>query len=351
MKNRAATAAFVALVLFGLSSLAMGDTKSKKVKKVQISPTVAMLPASDAVATVDVRRFFDEALPRILSGNQPILSEINAKLDEIQAKIGIDLRQFDQLAIGVAIRQISPKEYDMDPVAIARGNYNTEALVAIARLASNGTYREESISGHTVYIFSVKDVAKKNAPSVANSKVAGAVDRAVNGLTREIAITSIDKNTLALGSVARVRQTLVTKGTANTVLTGFLSRKPNTVMSFAAKTPAGLSKVLPLDNDELGKNIDSIRFLSGSMDVTGESAVLQLMAKTVRADQAQSLLETLQGLQMVGKAFLGGSKSADKQVYARMIDNAQFARTGTEVTFDLSVPQTDIDILVGGIKK
>ncbi|MGH9820451.1 MAG: hypothetical protein ACRD43_09815, partial [Pyrinomonadaceae bacterium] len=68
------------------------------------------------------------------------------------------------------------------------------------------------------------------------------------------------------------------------------------------------------------------------------------------ADQAQSLLDTLQGLQVIGKAFLGGAKGQDKEVYARMIDNAKFARVVNEVTFDLAVPQSDIDILIGGIK-
>jgi hypothetical protein len=74
------------------------------------------------------------------------------------------------------------------------------------------------------------------------------------------------------------------------------------------------------------------------------------MARTTRPEQAASLLDTLTGLQMVGKAFLGGAKGADKQVYARMIDNVKFAQAGNEVTVDLQVPQSDIDILIGQIK-
>jgi len=86
------------------------------------------------------------------------------------------------------------------------------------------------------------------------------------------------------------------------------------------------------------------------MDVTDGNAVLQVMARTVKPEQAQSLLETLEGLQMVGKALIGGSKGADKQVYARLIDSVKFARTGNEVNLDLRVSQSDIDVLVGMIK-
>jgi hypothetical protein len=121
-------------------------------------------------------------------------------------------------------------------------------------------------------------------------------------------------------------------------------------MNFAAKLPAGMSAFLPLENDELGKNIDSIQYLSGTMNVAGDSAALRLMAKTQNDTQAQSLLETLEGLQFVGKAFLGSAKGADKQVYGRMIENAKFSRSTNEVTLNLQVLQSDINVLIGGIK-
>jgi hypothetical protein len=72
-----------------------------------------------------------------------------------------------------------------------------------------------------------------------------------------------------------------------------------------------------------------------------------MTAKTLKPEQAQSLQETLEGLQMVGKALIGGSKSADKKIYARMIDNAKISRTGNEVMLNLQVPQTDINVLIG----
>lgn len=120
--------------------------------------------------------------------------------------------------------------------------------------------------------------------------------------------------------------------------------------NFAARVPEGMSAFLPMENDELGKNINSIRFVFGSVDVAGDNATVHMTAQTVETSQAQGLLETLEGLQLIGKAFLGGSKSADKQVYARMIDNARFSVKGNEVTLDLQIPQGDIDILIGSLK-
>jgi hypothetical protein len=351
MKNKV-FALFAAFVMLAASvSFSFADTGRKKaVKKRQANPAVALLPASDAVVTIDVKRFFGQALPTILASNQPMLSEITAHLDELQSKIGIDVRQFDQVAAGMTMKQVSAKETDLDPVVIARGSFNLSALVAAAKIASNGAYREEKVGDKTIYVFSIKQAAQKNAPKIANSKIAGVVDRAIDGLSHDVAVAALSTNTLAFGSLARVRQTVEGLTHVDLELTNLLSRKPASVMAFSAKTPTGMAKYLPLENDELGKNLDSIRFLYGSMDVTGNSAVVQVMARTLRNEQAQSLLETLQGLQVVGKALLGGSTGADKQVYARMIDNAQITRNGSEVVLDLSVPQSDIDVLVGRLK-
>jgi hypothetical protein len=350
MKNKIFAAFTASLLVLNLAGFAVADVQKGKAKNAQGNALVAMLPSSDAVVSFDAKRFFADGLPRILASNQPILAEIMKKIDEARDKTGIDLRQFDQVALGLAAKRISATEMDFDPVVVARGNFSAGALVAVAKLASNGTYREEKIGTHTVYVFSAKEFAEKNAPKTSNSKVGGMIDRTLNGFSKEIAVTSLGTDTLAFGSLERVRQTLGAKTHVDAEIANLLARKPNTILSFAARTPEGLSKYFKMDNDELGKNLDSIRFLSGSMDVTESAAIVNFMARTVGADQASSLLDTLNGLQMVGKAFLGGAKGADKQVYARMIDNVKFARKANEVTLDLQVPQSDIDILIGQIK-
>ena len=310
-------------------------------------PLVALLPASDGVAVLDAERFFNVGLPQVLSANQPMLAGIMAKIDEVQNKTGIDLRKFEHVAVGVTIRSSAPGRVSMEPVAIARGTFTAGALVGVARLASNGSYREEKVAGRTMYVFSAKKAAQKNLPQATGGKASAVIERTLDGLTSEIAIASLDTNILALGTAVRVRETLNARTKVDAALIGLLSRDTGSIMSFAVKTPAGLSKFVPIENDELGKNLDSIRFLAGSMDVVEGTAAARFMARTQRADQAQTLLETLEGLQAVGKAFLGGAPGPDKQVYARMIDNAKFARTGTDVSFELRVPQSDIDVLIG----
>ena len=337
-----ALGAFV-LSIFGA---AFADTKTNKAVK-QTNQLAALLPASDGVITLDIRRLLNESVPQVLSGKPQMLADINAKIDEIRDKSGLDLRQFEQVVIGVATKQISPQEVDLEPVFLARGKYNANALIALAKLASKGKYREEKIGDRMVYVFSGKEILAQKKSATKSAWFDKAIDRMIQSLTKEIAVTSFDGNTLAFGSLARVRETFESKTRVATEVLDLISRKPNAVASFGARLPDGLSKFIDMDNDQFGKTLDSIRQVSGAMEVSGDNATVSIMAKTLRADQAQNLHETLEGLQIVGKAFIGGAKGEDKKVFTRMIENARITRNVNEVSLDLQVPQSDINILLG----
>lgn len=342
---------FFALIAFSALFLnAFGVVSAQTKVNNQTNRLAALLPASDGVITLDVQRLLSESVPQVLSGKPEMLADINRKIDEIRDKTGLDARQFEQVAIGVAMKQITAREVDLEPVFLARGKYNANALIAVAKLASKGKYREEKIGSRTIYVFDGKEIVEQNKPPVKNSWFDKAIDRLIVGLSKEIAVTSLDDNTLAFGSLARVRETFETKSRISSEVLNLANRKPNAVVSFGAKLPNGLSNFFVLDNDELGKTLDSIRQMSGAVEISDGNSAVSVAAKTLNAEQSQNLHDTLQGLQMLGKAFLGGGKGEDKKVYARMIENAKITRNSTEVSLDLQVPQSDINILLAGTK-
>lgn len=332
MKYRILAAFVVSVLVFGLGGSTFADSKAKKSNA---SELVSLLPASDGVMTVDVKRFFGEALPKLLSSNQPILARITGEIDKFKSKTGIDIRQFESIAAGVTSERVSDKKHDVEPVIIARGRISSASLIGAAKLASNGKYTEERVGERTIYIFSIARLASDKDPA---------------NVSGPIAVTAIDSTTIAFGTLERVRQTVEANTKVGSDLTVLLEQNPTAVTSFAAKLPTGMKEFVPLDNDELGKNIDSIQYIYGNANVAGDIASIRTTARTLQNAQAQSLHETLEGLQMLGKAFLGNAKGADKQVFARLISNVKFSVRANEVTLDLQVPQSDIDILVGALK-
>ena len=324
--------------------------ETKKASLQTVSSLAALLPVSDGVVTVNMRRALSEALPQVLASNPTLLNKVLGKFDEIKNETGLDLRQFEQIAVGVSAKKVSAKDTTFEPIVLARGTFNSGALLALAKVAAKGKYREEKISGKTAYIFSVKQSAAQSKPKTADSQssmVENTIDKMFKGLSDEVAVSAYDTNTLVIGSAARVRETFDSKTRVGTDILDLVNRKPNSIMSFGIKLPNGLSQFVNLDNDEIGKNLEAIRQISGTIDVGGGLATVSLAAKTLEAAQAKTLQETLEGLQMIGKAFIGGGKGADKKVYARMIDNARISQSGNEVMLDLQVAQSDIDILIG----
>jgi len=335
------------LLLLNAAGLSLATPRKKVAPARQTSPLVAKLPASDAVAVIDARRVFDQALPQLLASKQDLQTKINGHLSEMQAKTGIDIRRFDSIVVGANIKQGTGKDFDLDPVVLARGSMNAGSLIAAAKLGTNAGYHEEKLGERTIYIFTPKSIADKTLPS----STSPGVSAAINHVPAEMAVATLDANTLVFGSPARVRETLEARSTVATEITSLLSPRAASVFTFAARVPAGVRDLLPMDNDELGKNIESIKFLYGWTDVTAAGASMNVTARTTNGESAQSLYDTVAFLQQLGKGMLGSSKKPENAVYARLIDNAKVTKTGSDVALDLTVAQSDIDILLASIGK
>ena len=339
----------LALLVVISAGFALADTAPKKAKaKRQTNPLVAKLPASDAVAIVDARRFFDQALPQLLASKQEMLGKLTGHMNEFQTKTGIDIRKFDQLVIGANIKNRGPKDMDADFVMLARGSMNVGSLLAAAKIATNAGYREEKIAGRTVYIFSTKSIADKNLPA---TPATGMSNKAIAEVPKEIAVATFDANTLVIGSPIRVRETFETKSTVAPEITALLAQRANPIFTFASRMPEGSASLIPVANDELGKNIASIKYIAGWTDVTAAGLSMNLMARTANAENAESLYNAISFLRDFGKGILGNSKKPENAVFARLVESAKFARTGTDVTLDLAVAQSDIDLLLATLVK
>lgn len=340
--------AFLTLAAIVFGALGTGFAQTKDSKKIRtMNELLALLPPSEAAIAIDAKRLFGEALPQVLSGNQPLLKEILGKFDEIKSRSGIDYKQFQQVAVGISSIKNAGNGYDFETLVLARGQFNSAGLMTAAKVAAGGKFREEKIGERTVYVFSAQDAIEQNKSKIPNSKIADTLTKMLAGLNKEMALTSYDNNTLVIGSLARVRELFTeTKLRIGPEVLGLVSRKPNAILNFGAQLPTGLTPFMELEDDNLGKSLAGIRQISGAMDITGGNTVVSVSAKTVDAEQAKGLKETIATFQSFS-GILKSSKGEDKKVYARMLENARVAQNANEVTLDLEVPQADINVIIG----
>ena len=344
MKTRSfAAAAIAVLLLHSVGSARVVNRVSPP--NDQTMRLVSMLPASDIVAVFDPSQFFDDALPKLLIGNQPALSEVIATINDIQASTGIDFSKFEKVAVGISSKRVSATETDYEPVVVASGDIRGAALFAVAKLAGDKAYREEKIGDRAVYILSSKEKEK-----TAGSKVAAFVAKQFRSITKDVAVSELDANTLILGSLPRVRETIEARSGISTDLISLVSVEEKTVLAFAARNSGKMLKFPPLDAPEFGEIIDSIKFLSGSIQMVDEGLRFRLLAISKTNERQKALRDTVDELRFVGKVVYGRSNRADQQVYGRMLKSAKIESKGSKMWLDIVVPQADINTLIAGMK-
>jgi hypothetical protein len=298
------------------------------------------LPPSDLVAFVNVKRLITEAAPKVFADSPEKLAEFNAEIDGFKTKTGIDARSFDAIAVGLRYQNPSAGVTTADTVVIAQGTFNAGALVAAGRLVAKGKYQEQKYKDATIYIFSVNDHV--SLPGLMNMRV------------RELAVVTLDGNTLAFGELPAVRATLDARGSrasaANADLVRLATRSPNALMGFGANVPPSLSQGIKIPNDEISRLIGSIRQAYGSVGTTANGFDLMAIARTEKADDAKSLSETLTALKQFGSVVAGQLPAEQSKLAQSALDTMKIVTAGNETSISFQLQQADISTLLHMLK-
>ncbi|HEX8746917.1 MAG TPA: hypothetical protein VF717_06930 [Pyrinomonadaceae bacterium] len=345
--NKRIFSSFIAVVL--LSLVAVGGAPEARAQARTTGTASApaaqdpltMLPASDGVLVADVRRVLNEALPRAFSADPAKLAQINADIDRFKTRTGVDLRSVDRMAIGTRFQQVG-QATRMETVAIARGTFRADIIVAAGRLAAKDKYRTEKYAGRNIYIFTLDEQMKLFG--LFNMKLT------------DIAVSVMDTHTLAIGQLSRVREAIdasAGKSRVGAELVQLATRTPTALIGFGANVPAATIRDLGgigLDSDEISKNIASIRQLYGAIGMTGTGFDMQAVARTEDAQSAKSLNDTITG----AKEFISPLVSqfmrneAKAKLLRNALDSLKVSTAGNELQLRLEVAQSDLATLVGG---
>lgn len=331
MKNRIWTGGFALLLLIALSLICFAQ-KNRNAAAAKATPTLLnSLPKSDAVAIVNVRLLLDQALPKMLAENPAKLAEANAEIEKFKTKTGINPRSFDQLAIGLRYTYPQPNISKIESVVLARGTFESAAVVAAGRIAANGQYREEKYKGSTIYIFTLNQ----------QMKVLGLFNLKVN----DLAVTALSNNVLAMGTPGTVKTAIdAGKGARglNQELIALATRDPNAAVGFGGNVSPELLKTVNLGNDAIVKDVSMIRQVYGTVGITEKDVEMFLTARTISPESAKSLGQTMEGLKSLG-AFLVARMPAPKGTAARAaLDNLKITTQGNELQIRTAVGQADL---------
>ncbi|HZT60287.1 MAG TPA: hypothetical protein VFA21_16910 [Pyrinomonadaceae bacterium] len=327
----------IMLTLAGLLSTAFAQTRATgRAPQTSVGTRVAVpLPASDAVLTADLKRILTEAAPQALASDSQRLAQLNADVDEFKRRMGVDAREFDTLAVGAHLTRLpSGAAKVADVVAVARGTFDSNALIARTRAAAGTRLSEQTYGGKTLYVVAVND----------SVKLFGLLKTHVS----DLAICVLDQYTLLVGEPAAVRAAVdVAAGRGARVDPVLLNQAQTNgnLVAFAGNVPPGTFAGMDTGLPNVDRALANIRGFYGTINST--SAGVQ-MATTLRAANdadAKQLYQTLDALRQVapGLISMAGAKARFAQ---SAINNLKIATRASEVQLSLSVPQSDIASLL-----
>lgn len=297
---------------------------------------LATLPPSDAVALVKVKRVFDEVVPKLLAANTTKLAEVNSRIEQFKTRTGLDPRSFDELALGLRYVHPAPGVTKVETVGIARGSFSADAMKAAGRAAATGSYREERHQGKVIHVFTINEQLK--IFGLANLKI------------RELAVSSLDANTLALGDLERVRSAIsVRRGTSrgNAELITLASNDTNAIASFAGNVSPALIQNLKIGNDSIATDLAAVRQVYGSVAMNETNLEVLLAARTVNPDSARSLGDTVESLRQFGAIFVNQMTATKGALAKSALGNLKITRQGNEIQIRTAVAQSDVAPLIG----
>jgi hypothetical protein len=339
--NKKSFAPFLALAVALLTlAFAVGAQTKTMTATATTAPATAssilnMLPPSDVVGFVNVKSLLNDALPKVLADNPAKLAEVNAQIDKVKTQTGVDVRSFENIAVGVRYQHPSANDTDAETVVIAHGTFNANAFIAVGRMAAQGKYREEKYQGATLYIFNLN--SQLNVKGIYSMKI------------KELAVTSLNANTLALGDPEAVRATIdanKTPSRTNNDLLQLATREPSAIIGFSANVPQSLTSNVNVGNEEVTKMVNSIRQCYGAVSTTANGFGLLVALRTETPEQAHALSDTLAALKQFGAMVIPKLPPDTGKIAQNALDSMKIASTGNEASLNLEVSQADITTLM-----
>jgi hypothetical protein len=321
------------LGVIGFSSALVGQRRPAAAKPAA-SRDASYLPASDAIAVVDVKRMLKETMPSILGGDAAKLAQANAEIDKFRTKTGVDIRSFERVAAGVRYTYPTPGSVKLEMVAIGHGTFDAKALTAAARSAAQGKSREEKYAGKTITIVDVND----------QIKLLGLWNMSIH----ELAICPLDQDSIALGTPANVRAAIDAGrgGKAAADLLALATRDRNAVMGFGANLSPELLAKLDIGNDTLAKDISAIKQAYGSIGSTQTDVTMMVVARTDAAEAAKNLGDTVEGLRQLGSIFIMRMAEPRKTLAQNALTNLKVTARGTELEIQTQVAAANLAALI-----
>lgn len=198
---------------------------------------LAALPETDTLIFINSRRILNEAAPRLMPEKE--LAEMRKTFAQMKQFAGVDPSNVDYVVVAVRFRKPTADLTFMLPefMAVASGDFSSDSLMALARMASDGQLREEKYGAKTLGLMTIGPIAKEAEKNPLLKSLS------------EVAIVPINATTIAVGSTAYLKAAIDAEEGSKRISSESLNsllRDPSALISIAGTPLTSFSKTFGL---------------------------------------------------------------------------------------------------------
>jgi hypothetical protein len=195
--------------------------------------SLSQLPEADALVYINPQRIINEVLPKFLPAKD--LEEMHKGFAAAKAQAGIDPAKVEYIVLVVRFKKPTADLNFQAPeiMVVSSGDFSAEALLGLARMASQGKLRDEKYGNKTIGLMTIEPIAKESEKNPL-----------LKSFT-ELGVVALSANTIATGSPGYLRAAIDAgegKERINMTALNSLVRDPNALISFAASPWGSFAK-------------------------------------------------------------------------------------------------------------
>jgi hypothetical protein len=212
-------------------------TESNSTVSQTVLSSLATLPEADTLIFINARRILNEAAPRLMPEKD--LAEMRKAFGQMKNFAGVDPSNLDYIVLAVRFRKPTADLTFMPPefMAVTSGDFSSDSLITLARMASEGKLRDEKYGAKTLGLMTIDPIAKE------------AEKNPILKSFSEVGIVPLSANSLAVGTTAYLKAAIdAAEGTGRISSEGLnsLLRDPNALISIAGSPLTSFSKTFGL---------------------------------------------------------------------------------------------------------
>jgi hypothetical protein len=229
------------LILSMTVLLACASTLAQQILKATPDSTVnqraisslSSLPEADTLIYLSPQRILNEAIPKLMP--EKYLAQLRSGLNTIKQSAGIDPSKIDYAVIAIRSRKPSAELNFIPPefMVVTSGDFSTDTLMILAKAAAGNKLRDEKYGAKSISLMTIDPVAKE------------AEKKPMLKSYSEMAIVSLNANTIAVGTTAYVKAAVdaaAGEGRISSENLNSLLRDPNALISIAGSPLTSFSR-------------------------------------------------------------------------------------------------------------